>query len=71
MPDRTHVSLAVRADTPDRVRVVYDAGARARAAGYTHLETPHKDAGSWEHEAWLRGWGGQPHPSITPKRRTL
>lgn len=42
-----------------RFRLVYDEGARARASGQTHLDNPYP-VGTFEREAWLRGWGSQP-----------
>ena len=49
------------------VRLVYDAGARARAEGKTHLENPHP-IGSGDHLTWMLGWQGRPHPAVEVRR---
>lgn len=45
------------------IRVAWDAGARARQEGRTHLDNPHpidSDAYVW----WFMGWRGEPHPAV-------
>lgn len=51
------------------LRLAYNAGSRARDAGYTHLENPHP-VGSEDHETWLRGWSGRPDNSVAPQSTT-
>lgn len=45
------------------IRLLWDAGARARAQGRTHLEGPHR-LGSPDWAIWFMGWRGEPHPAL-------
>lgn len=51
------------------IRLTYAAATRDRARGLSHLENPYL-VGTPEHETWLRGWGGGPHPSVAPQFTT-
>jgi hypothetical protein len=51
--------------TEDRVaiRLEWDAGARARRQGRTHLDNPHP-ASSDRYVWWFMGWRGEKHPAV-------